>query len=61
MSLRVHELHSELNTERSLNDALRQSQQRFFDVLMQLKEKGEIDDGVLNCLIDHNGDGVINI
>lgn len=61
MSLRIHELQGELNTEKGLNSALRQSQQRFFDAAMQLKEDGEISDDVLDHLISRSQGGGLNI
>lgn len=61
MSLRIHTLQGELSTEKSLNGALRQSQQRFFDSLLRLKEQGEINDNILNCLMDRGGVCMSNI
>lgn len=55
MSLRIHELQGELGTEKNLNVVLRETQQRFFDVVLQLKEDGEISDGVVEVLIDGSG------
>lgn len=52
LSLRVYELQGELNTEISLNAALQQSQQHIFDIMIQLKEKGEISDNTLTSLME---------
>lgn len=61
MSLRIHELQGELNTEKTLNVSLRQSQQRFFDAIVRLKENGEISDNIVNSLFDSNRISVSNV
>lgn len=50
MSLHLHELESELNTEQDLNKVLRFSQQHFLAAVFQMKDTGVISDTTFEAL-----------